>query len=437
MERERVYLRGRIWWGWYYDAQGTRHSQSTKCRDKRSAEATVREWERGAADPNYAASNEATFESGLKQMILDRRMKRRAAGTFHMIGVKGGHIIRIFGSATPLNACVGVNGARMVDLYVTTRLDEGAAHNTVQKELSVLRSVFKVAKRRGEWRGEVATVMPDGFSAEYVPKKTFLTGPQVQRLLPELSPDYAAQAAFFIAVGPRSAEALRARREDIDLQAGQVWIRGTKTDLSEAFVPIVGAAWDLLEYALKHARGGEGGAMFGRWSNIRRDLHQACERAQLKLIAEHLPKGVRWAELPEKEQQEWIARLPFPRVSPNDLRRTLSTWLRQHGVEPQLIAPVLRHRDSRMVERVYGRMPVDTLGATLRRRVGDCSAIVANSGGQGRKVRKMRPHDQQKTAGFLVPRDGIEPPTRGFSIPSPRGVTTENVVPFRRRQRGL
>ncbi len=77
------------------------------------------------------------------------------------------------------------------------------------------------------------------------------------------------------------------------------------------------------------------GALFGPWINVRRDLRAAWARA-----------GV----------------LP---VSPNDLRRTFGTWLRQQGVDPSLIAPAMGHADSRMVERVYGRLPPEDLRSQI------------------------------------------------------------------------
>ena len=76
----------------------------------------------------------------------------------------------------------------------------------------------------------------------------------------------------------------------------------------------------------------------------------------------------------------------------------------------------LGHTDSRMVERVYGRMPIESLRNQLAQRVGDCSAFVANTSERRRSKRPKRQPDRQKAA-ETVPRDGIEPPTRGFSIP--------------------
>jgi integrase len=411
---ERVYVRGRIYWGWYYDSNGRRIFRSTKCRDKRAAEAAVREWERGAADPNYAASNQTTVESALKQLIVDRKARGRAEGTLDMYQVKSGHVLRLLGGATPLAFVT----AKRVDDFVAVRLNEGASRSTVHKELTTIRATLKVAKRRGEWRGDVDTIMPDGFAIEYKPKKRFLTGPELQELVVQLTPDRSARVCWIVATAARWIESDRARRSDIDFTTGQVWMRGSKTAEALAPVPIVGAAWDLLEHALRYCAGRDG-LMFEPWTNVRRDLHAACERATKARVSKTLERRARHA-LPAPtaaELGELTAAVTFPPLSPNDLRRTNSTWLRQHGTEPHLIASMLRHADSRMVERVYGRMPPESLGAALRDRVGDCNAIVTASGGKGRKMRNMRPQKPHETPGFPVPRDGIEPPTRGFSVP--------------------
>jgi hypothetical protein len=109
-------------------------------------------------------------------------------------------------------------------------------------------------------------------------------------------------------------------------------------------VPIVGeTARSLLEYALTHAKG-ENGVLFRPWNNVRRDLHAACEGVKIR------------------------------RCSPNDLRRTCATWLRAAGVSPELIAPVMGHADTRMVERVYGRLPVEDLPRRLAEAMGETTA---------------------------------------------------------------
>jgi len=46
------------------------------------------------------------------------------------------------------------------------------------------------------------------------------------------------------------------------------------------------------------------------------------------------------------------ARAGIPRCTPNDLRRTYSTWLRADGVANELSAPTMGHKDTRMLDRV-------------------------------------------------------------------------------------
>jgi integrase len=53
------------------------------------------------------------------------------------------------------------------------------------------------------------------------------------------------------------------------------------------------------------------------------------------------------------------------RLSPNDLRRAHAQWLRRGGVQPADLAPVMGHADSRMVERVYGKVTAVDLAPRL------------------------------------------------------------------------
>jgi integrase len=377
----RLYKRAEIWWTWFYEPSGRRVCKSTQCTDKRAAELTLREWERGAADPAYAAAHTATIGSALERLIIDRRGKGRAEGTLSMYRAKAGHVVRVLGGDTAL---AGVT-AREIDRFVDVRLAEGACRNTVKKELTTIRGMLKVAKRRGEFPSDIGAVMPDGFESGYQPKKRFLSGPEAQALLAELTPDRAARVAFILATGARWGETDRALRHDIQTDAERVLLRGTKTELAARTVPIVGAGHDLLAHVLSHAEG-EAGLLFRPWGNSRRDLAQACERAGI------------------------------PAVSPNDLRRTFGTWLRLHGVAPHFIGVAMGHADSRMVERVYGRMPEENLRATLNEHVDPCSAYVATTASNGRRERRVRHPKTSHSSRNLVSRDGIEPPTRGFSI---------------------
>lgn len=90
------------------------------------------------------------------------------------------------------------------------------------------------------------------------------------------------------------------------------------------------------EYAMEHAQGTD-----GKLFRFDGGFHTALERACNDEID------------------------PMPRCTPNDLRRTFAHWLRDQGVPIELIAPAMGHSDTRMVERVYGRIPTDVLAARM------------------------------------------------------------------------
>jgi integrase len=259
--------------------------------------------------------------------------------------------------------------------------------------------------------------MPEGFSAAYQPRRRFLPGHEAQLLLAQLTPDRAARVAFILATGARWSESERAMRADIDWRRSVVQLRGTKTVAALRAVPIVGASFDLLQHVERFAEG-TSGKLFRSWGSCRRDLSEACKRATRDLVNAHIEsRGKRINEMSEADMHSLGDELAIAPVSPNDLRRTYATWLRQHGTEPHLIAVALGHTDSRMAERVYGRMPVEFLGRQLAQRLGDaCSVFVANAGSSLPPMRLMRQANSSKNPVNVVPRDRIELPTRGFSI---------------------
>jgi hypothetical protein len=400
--------------------------------------------------------------------MTDREQRGRAKGTLEMWAVKAGHLLRLLGRTTSLDAI----DARAVDAYCAARLAEpgtkgrGVSRNTIGKELGVLGVTLKLAARRDEYPHDVARVLPTGWGSDYKPCTRSLTPEEARRLLADLLDDdlpmirskagpkpkpkekdhawtsvrelqrtdgsrgdrasggdpglhgggaerqaerpdgdghrasaegagegrrarredalrgpvrldggrregpsdrgggvlrrglpealshydrtrqrsmknRAACVAFCIATSARWSEAERARREDVLLindAPAYVMLRGTKTEGALRTVPVLPTTAPLVALALEHGR--EAGELFEAWQNVRRDLHAACRR------------------------------LGIAPVSPNDLRRTTGQWLRDAGVETDFIYPVLGHKDSRMVQRIYTKITPEALGEALRARVG-------------------------------------------------------------------
>jgi len=334
----RLYKRGRIWW---YQFRGERYS--TKCTDKKAAELESREIERRVSDPTYQASHGATLADVYPDFIAQQQQRGRARGTLKMYDTHLAHLGRVFGDDATL---ASLNATRL-DGYVNTRHREGAQSPTIHKELTTLRGMLKLARRHGKYPFALDEVMPlvDGASK---PGTRHLTAQQVPKLLAQLQPKRAAFVAFIVATAADLSSVEVAEKGDIDLKAGTILVRGTKTNHRWRSVPILKP---FAKYAARAAKG----LPFEPWGNVRRDLEVACRHAKV------------------------------PRVTPRDLRRTHGSILRQLGVEPHLIGKMLGHADSRMVEKVYGQLPADALGKLLGARVGTQATQPSRKRGKGSK----------------------------------------------------
>lgn len=246
-----------------------------------------------------------------------------------MLKIKGKQLERVLGKDTRLSAI----SAEVVDAYVSQRLREGAQRTTIAKELSTLRGTLRLAKRHGRFNKDLDAIMPLNFSPKYKPKERALSELEIRQLLSKLRVDRAGLVSFLLATGATyPSEVVNLRKSDVDTKRWMVRLRGTKREMRDRQVPIVTFARKWLESSIAYMP-------FAPWSNIRRDLHIACDAAGIA------------------------------RCSPNDLRRSIATLMRARGVEPSLIGAYLGHRDSRMAERVYGRLAPEQLAHLLEQRL--------------------------------------------------------------------
>jgi integrase len=371
----RVYKRkgSRSWQAEYYE-NGERVQKSTRCHDKKAAEARARQWERDAADPLSAALRDATLRDSLEDWIRSRSelaaQKKRSADTIAYYQRKAGMLLAVMGeislsSVTSQSVAEYVSARRKHLSRQLTKddaklLDQGklpverlpapVSDHTIFKEVSLLGATLRLAKKRRKWRGDVEEILParGELAPEYEPRKRWLTEGELQLLLSKLEPDRHAQVAFMVALGAERGAVQRARREDISPDLGLVLVRGTKRPTRWREVPIVHEMQRrLLLAVLEHAQGDGAiasrdanalvaGPLFTPWGNMWRDISAACTRAGI----EH--------------------------ASPNDFRRSFGHWLRARGVVPATIGAVMGHVDSTMAERVYARLSPLELGAVIR-----------------------------------------------------------------------
>ena len=384
-DEERLFRVGRTWHTWFYLGD-RRVKRSTGKRSKSAARIVARQYEEAAADPARATQAAYTIEDALWDVTQkkreDAKAKKKSDATVEFYEKKSKVIVAILGNDFPLTQLRDTSAA--LDHYVSQRRRGGATDHTIYKEMVVVRAALKWARKQGKWRGDLTAVMPE-LSPGYKPRKGWATPEQLDKLLGDLEPDDAARAAFIVATSAELGATERAQRKDVgdDL----VHLRGTKRETRLRDVPVV-TTWQrsLIDYADDHAKGPKEGVLFKKTADeFRWAVRYACRRQGL------------------------------PHLTPNDLRRTFATWLRASGAHLENIAPAMGHADTRMLERVYDGTTPAQLGALLSADLGLDTVWTEQSkpAGNGETRETAGPRNPEEK----VPRGGIEPPTRGFSIP--------------------
>ncbi len=318
------------WWCWIY-VDGKPVCKSTKCTDKRAAAKRRRELEREASGLSLDQPAAYPIKDAVRDFVK-MGMGSVADGTAEMYRQKGGHLVRLLGD---------VEAARLhydhVHEYIERRKGEGAHPHTIDKELTTLRRVLKLAERRQKRVANWRIVIPE-HKSEYRPRDRWLTEKEYAELLLALPPHRADYVRVAVYTGARKGELDRLLVEHVDLGAGLVHLPGTKTDGAVRDIPIEEPLRRVLERLIGAGKKRRTkGALLRPWQNVDRDLPRACRR------------------------------LGMARVTCNDLRRTFASWLLQRGEEPFTVARLLGHSSMTMIYRVYGQLQQRQLIAAIRR----------------------------------------------------------------------
>lgn len=393
----RLYRRGETYYGDFEDRHGRRQRVSLKTRDRVVAKERLRRLELATTDP-ATHCRQGLVEALDHLLTIAMPAAGRASGTVESYEQKARHLVRVLGE----DCALGDITRERVQTYVAARLAEKAARHSIHKELVVLRRALVEARDRGLYEADPSSIVPT-FSARYQPKDRWLTVREVSLLLAEVPAHRRLWVALAAMAGLRSGEIERLRWEHVDLTSGWLRAPGTKTASSWRRVPILPQLRPWLEL---HDVGA--GPVVEPWSNYRRDLHVACARAKID-----------------------------PGVSANDLRRTFASWMLQAGVDLLTVSRMLGHRSTRMVEAVYGQLSEDTYRSAADRCAAFVTEAFAPAGKNGTdETLSESPENEESTVvsgAFVVPRDRIELPTRGFSGLVPDELTTRRVK--RKRQR--
>lgn len=388
----------------FIDRSGKRQRAALHTTDRKVALARLRELELATTD--RAAHQTEALDAALTY-YLSVACAAKPDGTIRSYSQKARHVSRLLGGtlADKLNR-------EGVERYIAARLEEGAHPHSVHKELVVLRGALRSAAERDRFHGSIEAVVPK-FDAEYEPRRTYLTPEQFMTLTDNICRPIGAKATeaqrarhearkvrrtlyvLLIALAsPRVGEVEAMQWEHVDLFRGVIVVPKGKTVARAVKLHPVLRLW-LERYAQ------EAGPIVEPWGNVSRDLPRLCERAGI------------------------------PRCTPNDLRRTFASWLVQSGETLHVVARLLGHKSTRMVELVYGQLDEATLSRAIARMPGgdwdaigthDRASAVTSGHGEANAVSAPTANIVEKPTKsdkLKVPRVGIEPTTRGFSVPLP------------------
>jgi integrase len=396
-----IWKNGR-WHGEWYDLKGKRRRRSLKTADRKVAKQKLRHLELQETDPT--AHKTQSLDDALDH-LTDVAMPAtgRAHGTISSYKQKARHLTRVLGESTKLDAL----SRSQIQSYITQRLREGAARGTVHKELVTLRQALKEATAQEFFRGDASAIVPT-FKTDYDPKTRWLPVEELELLIHELKEHPKRQLWVMVATfsGGRDSEIESLQWENIHLDKKLLRYRTTKTRGRSFFrdVPILEQLRPWLEGFEE-----DSGPVVEPWSNVRRDLHKACERAEIAPC------------------------------SPNDLRRTFASYMLQAGVPVFAVSRMMGHKSTRMVEQVYGQLGLnsfadagDLVSQYVERGLAEKRAkyVSKTCSSETKSDTPDTDPENQKTLqkakegvseGFgAVPRDRIELPTRGFSVPDLR-----------------
>ncbi len=311
-----------MWWFEYRDIRGERVRRSTGQKKRGLAQAVADRLEREALG---AAPVEMSVTTAVAKLLATLERKKRAPDTLQFTLTKGKNVIRLLGELD-INRLTRADVERFMDI----REEEGVALSTVGKELGVLRQALRLLAKHDVdglpiYSGDTRRLFPEGVIGSYTPRERALSHAEYVLLRAQLKPNRQDYLAAYVGLGVRASELARITPADVRHDDGggasQVRVRGTKTVRSDRTLPIAPDLGPM--FARRAAETQPGWPLFPTWANMRRDLHEATDRAEI------------------------------PRVSPNDLRRTFATWLAERGVPEMVTASMLGHTSSSMVRSVY------------------------------------------------------------------------------------
>ncbi len=368
-----LYQRGNKWWakGYYWDAKQNRRRRWRKStgvvvdgtvRTKRIAEQSAHQIAQSYATGTVGRSRPLALKTAIALLIGDHERAGRAQETINIVNEKAVHLFEHF---TPDYDCLALTKAILSDYadwrlsqvarpWAKERLDDDGKpisrktvkRGTVAREFEVLRSALQSAKAHGKFEPPIPEFPSLG--DWYEPKERWLPKGESQKLLMALPPQWRDHFIMWRQLGIDESELYRIERSDISWGQNEVRVRGTKNKYRDRKLPMPPEVRELLE-----RRSQRKGPLFATWTNALRDIKLACVKAEID------------------------------ECCIKDLRRSFATELAIAGKPILLVAKLMGHKGTRMLEKVYARVGS---GEHMHDVMGAVSSLRATGESHGRKV---------------------------------------------------
>ncbi len=364
-----LYKRGNLWWTRFTAPNGERVSRSTGTEEKKRAQ----EYEdhlKSEAWRVYKLGEKPrrTWKEAVVRWLQERASKADAKKDLGKLRWLDNYLGTLY--LDEVNRDV-------VDAIKHKRL-EIASTSTANRYLALIRAILRAARDEWEWIDHIPAIK---LYKEPRKRVRWLRPDEAQRLLSELPRHLQLMAIFSLATGLRQSNVSYLRWDQVDLERGYAWIHPDESKSGRAInVPLNNDA-----LAVLHEVQGEDrdycfvyqGKPVERTST--KAWHAALKRAGIE--------NFRW----------------------HDLRHTWASWHVQNGTSLQELQELGGWASFEMVLR-YAHLAK----GQLKRVANNVGGTIGTNLVQSQKVKS--PAVSSEAFRIMVPRGGIEPPTRGFSI---------------------
>ena len=235
---------------------------------------------------------------------------------------------------------LGSISSAVIESYKRKRLEEGIKKTTLNRELTVLKSIFKRAQELGLWDGQIPKI--DKVKGDEKEIVRFLSREEAERLINACPEWFRPVVVFALNTGLRAGEIFSLRWEDIDLERRLIIIksRATKTK-KERLIPVNSTVYSLLMELEKNRK--EHGFVFTNRSGL---PYKYEDKTYLKVFKTACKKA-------------GIENFRF-----HDLRHTFASWVAMNSRDIYAVKQLLGHSSLTSTKR-YAHLTDDYLKEIL------------------------------------------------------------------------